>query len=170
MFVFFRHRLVLWLLWLICLVGCFLVGPILFHRDLHGISHLRVHVWVVAAVLCKSVCYGLSDVSGSAITSHLHIAGVVTLEDGRGDQYISDHGDANWDVHEVAVVTVVGTLYQGLKLRYVVRVGKVDHIDANIVSLESLAEVLALRQVLVNRVTDEDNDSLPLRLVHSVLK
>jgi hypothetical protein len=70
----------------------------------------------------------------------------------------------------VAVVTVVGTLDKGLQLRHVIRMSKVDDIDCNIVQSQPLAQAFTLGEFFFNRVTNEYNNPLALRLVHSVLE
>jgi hypothetical protein len=47
---------------------------------------------------------------------------------------------------------------------------EVNHIDAYVVALKSFAEVLALRQVFFDWMTNECNYALPLVLVHAMLQ
>jgi len=64
----------------------------------------------------------------------------------------------------------VGALDQGLQLGDVVGVGEVDDVDGHIVLLESHAHVLILLLSLLERVADEEDDPLLLRLILSVLE
>ena len=70
----------------------------------------------------------------------------------------------------MTVVAVVGALDQGFKLRHVVRVRKIDNVNGNVVPLKTFAQVLTLTDVLLDWVTNEDNDALALGLIHTMLK
>ena len=68
----------------------------------------------------------------------------------------------------MAVVAVVSTLHECFQLGHVIRMCEVNHIDTYVVALKSFAEVLALRQVLFDWMTNECNYALPLVLVHAM--
>lgn len=70
----------------------------------------------------------------------------------------------------MAVVAVIRALHKSLELWYIVRVGKVNDINCNIVSFKALSKVLALSKIFFDRVSNEDNDTLALLLVHPVLE
>lgn len=70
----------------------------------------------------------------------------------------------------MTVVVLVRRLDQGLELGDVVRVCKVDHINGDIVLPESLSKALKLGELLLKRVTAEDDNTGLGVLVHSVLE
>lgn len=70
----------------------------------------------------------------------------------------------------MAVRGVVTRIDESSNLLDVVRVRKVNNVDGHIVTLEALAEVLALLEGLSDGVSAEGNDPLALRFVHSVLE
>ena len=129
------------------LIGVLVLSrSLLVHRDPQGLGQLRVVLKIDAK---------LTDTAGSAwpTTEHIshHTIGaiggscspscaiVVTLENGRCEEHVSDHGDAHRHVKKVAVVALVRGVNKRLEFWHVVRVGKVDHIDSNIVLSEALA-------------------------------
>jgi hypothetical protein len=71
---------------------------------------------------------------------------------------------------EVRVVAVVAGGHNSLKLWHIVWVGEIDHIKRYVVSLQSLAQVLALFEALLNWVAAKGHDPHSLRLVLSMLK
>ena len=68
------------------------------------------------------------------------------------------------------VSIAVGSIDHCLKLRDVLRVSKINDIDSDIVSLHSDTEFLELCFRLLKWVPDEDNNSLSLTLVLSMLQ
>lgn len=70
----------------------------------------------------------------------------------------------------MTVFTVVGTVHESLELGHVLGVSKVDHVNGDVVPLETLAQVFALGDLFVKGVTNEDDDTLTLTFVLSVLQ
>ena len=70
----------------------------------------------------------------------------------------------------MASVTVVCSIDQSLQLWNIVRMGKVDNVDVDVVSLKTLAEFLTGSFILFNWMANENDYSLPLILVHSMLQ
>lgn len=83
-------------------------------------------------------------------------------------------GDALRAIQEVAARRVlgalVGSLHKCLKPRNVVWMSEVDDIDGDVVLLESSSDVLVVLLGAVQRMANEYNNSLPLRLVLPVLE
>ena len=70
----------------------------------------------------------------------------------------------------MAVVVLVCCVYESLKLRNIVRVGEVDHIDSNVVLTKALSKTFVFFLLFEERMSTEDNDSRLSILVHPVLK
>ena len=70
----------------------------------------------------------------------------------------------------MAHVAVVSGFDQRLQLRHIVRIRKVDDVDVDVVSLQTLAQFLASSDILLDWVANENDDSLPLILVLAVLQ
>lgn len=70
----------------------------------------------------------------------------------------------------MTVARVVRRSDKSLKLGHIFRIGKIDNINRHIVSLKSLAKVLALLESFGERVAHESDHALPLLLVHAVLE
>lgn len=154
-----------------------LLCALLLHRDHQSLGKLGV----VREVITKT-CHGSGTTSVttskhiidhtvgtiSGCTTHITIA--FALENWGSEQDIGDHGNTKRHVQEATVVTLVGIVDQGLKLGDVFRVGKVDHIDGDVVQFEVLSESFELTLLFDERVSTEDDDSRLRVLVHSVLQ
>lgn len=70
----------------------------------------------------------------------------------------------------MALVTVVCSLNQCFKFWDVVWVCKVNDVNIDIVSLESLSKILARSLVLLNWVSNKNDDSLSLIFVHAMFQ
>ena len=70
----------------------------------------------------------------------------------------------------MAIVALVRRVNQRLQLGHVVRIGKVDYVNGDIVLSESFAESLKVRLVLLKRVPAENDNSWLRILVHPVLQ
>ena len=70
----------------------------------------------------------------------------------------------------MAIVVHVSSCDESLKFASILRVGKVDDINRNFVSLQHSTEIFALLHVLLDWMSTEGNDSLLLILVLSVLE
>ena len=70
----------------------------------------------------------------------------------------------------MARITVVCSIDQSLQLWNIVWMGKVDDVDVHVISLQTLAEFFAGSFILFNGMADENDDSLPLILVHTMLQ
>ena len=81
---------------------------------------------------------------------------------------------SRWNIQEMAVwrifSTLVGCRNKSLQSRNIVWMGKVDDINRNIVLLQSHAHVLKVFLIALQRMTDENDDPLPLSFVHSMLE
>lgn len=147
--------------WSILLLGlvCFLHGE----SECH--CKLRVKRWVDT-----HRCQGIVRVGRSSTISSSH--GLIWTEDRGGDHHVSDVHAALRHIEEVRLVgPTVGRVDHGLQSTNVVWVSKVNDIQINVVLLESHAQVFkVLLRALAQRVSNEDDDSLSLRLVLSVLE
>ena len=70
----------------------------------------------------------------------------------------------------MTVVILVCTVDECLQLGHIVRIGKVNNVDGDVVLAETLAKSLEFALLLLKRVSAEGDDALPLRLVHAVLE
>jgi len=70
----------------------------------------------------------------------------------------------------MATVFLVSCCNESFKLWHVIRVCKVDHINVNVVTFQSLSEIFQLSFILGQRMADKNHNSLSLRLVLSMLE
>ena len=70
----------------------------------------------------------------------------------------------------MTIVVLVCSIDQGLQFRYIVRVGKVDNINGNVVLSKALAKSLKLHLLLLEWVTAENDDSRLRVLVHTMFQ
>jgi len=149
-----------------------------FHRDFEGHGKLRVHIRVDASELSElttsdSWSTWPIDNHASATVSRdvaAHTTGILTVKDWRCEEHISDHLDTKGNVQEVAQVAVVSGIDESLKSRDVLGVRKVDDVNVDSISLQTLAKLFACGFVFFDGVTDKDDDSLLLVLVHAMLE
>jgi len=65
----------------------------------------------------------------------------------------------------MALITIVRSFDHLLQLGHIVWIGKVDDVDVDIISLQTLSKFFAHVFVFFNWVANENDDSLPLVLV-----
>jgi len=70
----------------------------------------------------------------------------------------------------VAQVAIIRSVNESLKFWHILWVRKVDDVDVDSISLETLAQLLASCLILFNWMSNEDDDPLLLVLVHAVLE
>jgi len=160
---------------------CFLVfinsDPIslFFQGHTNRIGQFRLHVRVNASIHTEITTCLTSCSTRSSTSSHVDVLCATAKcifghKDRACDEHICDHAHAHRNIHEVTVVTVVGSFNQCLQLRDIVCVGKVDDVNRNIVSLKSFTQVNKLRCLFFDRVANEDDNSLALTFVNAMFE
>lgn len=97
------------------------------------------------------------------------------MQDWRGDKQLGDRVASHWHIEEVrsrgVVASIVCHVHHRLKSTNVIWISEVNDINGNIVLLQSHSQVFkVLLCSLSDGVTHEDNDSLSLGLVLSMLE
>ena len=70
----------------------------------------------------------------------------------------------------MAIVVLIGTVNEGLKLWYIIRVSKIDHIDSHVILSEAFAETLKLDLLLIEWVSTENDDARFRILIHTMFE
>jgi len=70
----------------------------------------------------------------------------------------------------MALITIVCRINKCFEFWYIIWVGKVDNIDINVVSFQSLSKLFTCCLIFFNGMTNEYNDSLSLVFVHTMFQ
>ena len=70
----------------------------------------------------------------------------------------------------MALIAIVSSFNKSFKFWHIIWVCKVDDVNIDIISLESLSELFTSGLVFFNWMTNKDDDSLSLIFVHTMLQ